>query len=33
MRGIGDKLDKATKIKILSERAFKYNQEFDQLEE
>ena len=33
MRGIGDKLDKQTKIKILQERAFKYNEKFDLEEE
>lgn len=32
MRGIGWNLDKETKIRILQERATKYNQEFDHIE-
>ncbi|EAR99571.3 hypothetical protein TTHERM_00138340 (macronuclear) [Tetrahymena thermophila SB210] len=32
MRGIGWNLDRQTKIKILQDRAYKYNDEFDELE-
>ena len=33
MRGIGDRLEKNIKVKILQERAYKFNEDFDKLEE